>query len=260
MQSFTRSVIKIAIDLLVPKSNRGRKLKCPMDHYLDVIYYVLRTGIRWSDIMSKYNLHWTTYHKKFTLLSKCRVFELSHKILLKLLENDNYFKNNSLKDLFIDSSMIKNIQGTEFLGKNHYDRRRNGNKITVIVTCTGIPLAIKLDKASTHDVTVVEEILNQIDLKIIGSRLIGDKGYVDSKLKKKLKQKRIQLIYPYRKNQKKKNTETENILLEKRHIVENVFSWIKKYRRIQLRYDKKKDTFLQFCYFCITDITCKKLS
>ena len=68
--------------------------------------------------------------------------------------------------------MIKNIQGTEFLGKNHYDRKRNGNKITVIVTSNGIPLSIKLDKASTHDVTVVEDIIDQIELKIIGSRLI----------------------------------------------------------------------------------------
>lgn len=259
MNNLTKSIVKFVINNFIPKRNKGRKLKCNIDHYIDTIFYVLKTGIRWSDIQS--NLHWTTYHKKFTLFSKYRVFEHSHWILLKFLERSKFFKDHSLlKDLFIDSTMIKNIQGTEFLGKNHYDRKRNGNKISIVVTNNGIPLAIKLDKASTHDVTAVEEIIDQIDIKIVHSRLIGDKGYVNQNLKQKLKQKKIHLVYPYRKNQSTKNTAEELKLLKQRHIVENVFAWIKKYRRIQLRYDKKKENFLQFCYFCIVDITCKKIS
>ena len=61
MNNFTRSILQFVINNFTPKSIRGRKLKCSIDHYIDTIFYVLKTGIRWSDIQS--NLHWTTYHK-----------------------------------------------------------------------------------------------------------------------------------------------------------------------------------------------------
>ena len=39
-----------------------------------------------------------------------------------------------LKNLFINSSMIKINKGKDWIGANHYDRFRNATKVNVIVT------------------------------------------------------------------------------------------------------------------------------
>jgi transposase len=91
-----------------------------------------------------------------------------------------------------------------------------------------VPISIHLSKANTHDSTLIMDALNNSTIKIIRSRLITDKGYINPTVKKKLRRtNNISLIYPYRKNQNKKNTSYENNLLKKRHIVENFFSWLK---------------------------------
>ena len=90
------------------------------------------------------------------------------------------------KDI-IDSSMIKNKQGTYCIGANHYDRYRSATKVNVIVTSTGIPLSINVVKANIHDSTLTAEAVNCLNVKVIGSRLIADKGYINKKYKKKLK-------------------------------------------------------------------------
>ena len=47
--------------------------------------------------------------------------------------------NNSTY-LYINSTMCKNINGSEYTRPNHYDR----NKISLIVTKQGIPIGLKL--------------------------------------------------------------------------------------------------------------------
>ena len=128
-----------------------------------------------------------------------------------------------------------------------------------------------MNKANCHDVQLVENAVNQSKIKIIGSCLIGDKGYNSAPLKAKLKEKyNINLVYLYKKSQKAKNTANELNSLKKRHIVENVFAWLtpvfilnenecKNYRRLQIRYDMKQDTFLQFAYLGCLDLIAVKI-
>ncbi len=257
MDNITYQTIYKLYTTLNNNNNSGRKLKKNFKHYLDNIFYVLRYGIPWNSLPYT-GLHYTTYHKFYTKLISLNIFELAYKILSKKY----YYKNkDQFKNIYIDSSMIKNINGSEFTGKNHYDRNRKGNKITVLVNDYGVPISIHLSKANTHDSTLIMDALNNSTIKIIRSRLIADKGYINPTVKKKLRRtNNISLIYPYRKNQNKKNTSYENNLLKKRHIVENFFSWLKKYRRIQQRYDSSCISYLNFIYFGCINIIAKKLT
>ena len=67
MKVAVKSLIKLVINSTIPKDirNRGRKNKYPLDHYIETIDYVLRTGIQWHELNAK--LHYTTYHKKLLL-------------------------------------------------------------------------------------------------------------------------------------------------------------------------------------------------
>jgi len=48
------------------------------------------------------------------------------------------------KDLYIDLTICKNINNSEYVETNHYDCNRNGNKISLVVTKKGIPVRLKL--------------------------------------------------------------------------------------------------------------------
>lgn len=255
MVNITYQIMRLLYTVL-NNNKLGRNLKSDFDSYLDKIFYVLRYGIPWRAIECN-KLHYTTYHKFYQKLVKLNIFKITYDILV-----ENYCKKNpdKIKILFIDSSMIKNINGKDNTGRNHYDRNRKGNKITVLVNSIGIPLSIVLSPANIHDAKLTETVINNSVIKIPKTKIVSDKGYINQKVKNKLKRTvKIKLIYPYRKNQEIKNTSFEKNLLRKRHIVENFFSWMKKYRRIQQRYDSKSDNYLNFVYLGVIDIIAKKI-
>lgn len=255
----TKNVVLDTMFLLYDALNHkkaGRKLKCEFRDYYETVKYVLDTGVPWRKL-GKRELHYTTYHKFFQKLISLNVFELTFKALACHCHNQNI---SEFKNLFIDSSMIKNINGKDLLGRNHYDRNRKGNKITVLVNSKGIPISIHLAKANIHDAKLIEDSIDVAAVKIVGSKLIGDKGYINHVVKRKIKRtKKISLIHPYRRNQVQRNTTFEKNLLKKRYIVEHFFSWIKKYRRIQQRYDSLYSTYLNFVYFGAICVISKKM-
>ena len=85
MNTQTKQIIKFVLLHCLPKDpkKRGRKNKETLDHYIDVIGYVLKTGIQWKHLKEK--LHYTTYHKKFIKWSKHHVFRIAYQILIKSL-------------------------------------------------------------------------------------------------------------------------------------------------------------------------------
>ena len=106
-----------------------------------------------------------------------------------------------------------------------------------------------------HDVKGVQKTLDTIPFKLkeyVSVKLIGDKGYVTNK-EFKVFGKKIKMIYPKRKNQKKKNTKKERNILSKRHKIENFFSSLKKYNRIVLRRDHKINNYMSFTYMGAMD-------
>ena len=76
------------------------------------------------------------------------------------------------------------------------------------------------------------------------NKIVGDKDYTSKKLKDELHKKKIDLIYPYKRNTK--NNEEEKKLLKKRHKVENAFCILKKLKRIDSRYERKLEYYFNF--------------
>ena len=255
MKDRTKQLIKLVISKTFKKDprNRGSKNKASLDHYIDVIGYVLKTGIQWNRLEKP--LHYTTYHKKFTKWNQNNVFQNTFYLLVRLLKFNGYVDESDLKNLFIDSTMIKNISGKNNYGINHYDRGKNGNKVTLIVNSKGIPLGMSFGKSNEHDINFVIRSIKDIKIKIIGSRMIADKGYVSKNLKKDLKEKyNMELIVPLKKNQKGNLSQTSKDLLNTRSISENAFAWIKLNRRIRVRYESNIGNYQQFCYLALIEL------
>ena len=62
---------------------------------------------------------------------------------------------------------------------------------------------MNLTSSNIHDIHLVNDLIDRIHIKIVGSKLVGDKGYNSMKLKKEVKKRGVDLIYPMKKGSKK---------------------------------------------------------
>ena len=146
--------------------------------------------------------------------------------------------------------MIRNKQGIECIGRNYSDKFKNGTKSSVICTKNGIPISLICVPSNIHDINTVEETIKNSIIKLNNFKIGGDKGYKSEKIKNKLKKNNnINFITDHKTNSIIKNSNKDKEFLKKRHIIENLFSWLKNKKRIQLRYDKTKKNYEQFTYF-----------
>ena len=186
--------------------------------------------------------HYTSIYKKYTEWVKLQVFKNVYNILL-----DEYLSKNIIKNTYIDSSHIKNVSGSDSIGRNHYDRFRNSTKIHLIIDDNRIPINYAFTGGNVNDSKMTEPLskklikINKKDNRRI-INLVGDKGYVNYKLQEKLQKEKVNLYTPLKKNNKKiKNKDAYMKQYNKfnRISIENMFCRLDKFKRIQLRYEKK---------------------
>jgi hypothetical protein len=209
-----------------------RKMKISIKEKLEGILMVLKTGISWYDLglIRKYDE--SSYRKMFYKISKLGIIK---KIIKKI--------RHETKISYIDSTIIVNKCGLkETIGYCPQNKKHKGNKISLIVNEKGKPLNCIIDKSSCHDLNMFEGTIEDIKTE----EIIGDKGYTSRLLKEKMKNKKIKLLIPYKKNSKQKNNAEEKKKLKKRHIVENSICNLKKLRRLGYRYEKKIEYFICF--------------
>lgn len=114
------SYISKYIDTLI---NKKRRPKYTTEYYMEHIYYVLKTGIQWNNLICA--SHYTTIYKKFIKWNTENIF---NKVYSELLTK--YIHDTDITSTYIDSTHIKNINGKDCIGLNHYDRFRKSTAST----------------------------------------------------------------------------------------------------------------------------------
>jgi transposase len=118
-----------------------------------------------------------------------------------------------------------------------------------IADCAGLPVAIGTASASPHEVTLVEETLDNAFLAQAPDCLIGDRAYDSDGLDERLRSERgIELIAPHRSNRKRAKTQDGRALRRyaRRWKVERLFAWLFNFRRLVTRYEYHPGNFLGF--------------
>ena len=118
----------------------------------------------------------------------------------------------------------------------------------VVVDGQGIPLGSTLASASPSEFKLAEQTLETVKVPRNGRgrpkkrplRLIADRGYDSDPLRKRLKELKIDLIVPHRKNRKhsKKQDGRKLRRYRKRWKIERTFSWLSNFRRLVVRYER----------------------
>ena len=118
----------------------------------------------------------------------------------------------------------------------------------------GLPVACGIASASPHEVTLVEETIDNGFLEYAPDRLIGDKAYDSNGLDERLLEERgVELIAPHLSTRKRK-TQDGRPLRRYRHRwkVERLFAWLQNYRRLITRHERHAENFLGFVHLgCI---------
>ncbi len=214
--------------------------KYSLDLILDEIIYVLRNGISWRELRSEINYNTLFWH--FNRFSKFGVFKRSF----------NIYKNKLIKKtndiIIIDTTTISNKYGRDKIARNRYHKNKNCCKISAITDVRGIPLTILLDKGTNHDLRFIDKHVKQIRPRIKGKLvLLADKGYVSFKHRESLQKENIQLMAMKKKNMKSFGIFDKNTY-KKRIFVEHYFQKLKRFKRVQIRYDSSAINYFSFVF------------
>jgi transposase len=139
----------------------------------------------------------------------------------------------------------------------------------VVVDGQGIPLGNHLDSASPNEATLLEKTLNNIAVPRKGSgrprknpqRLVADKGYDSDPLRQRLARKNIELICPYRCNNKERKYYDGRKMrrYKRRYKIERTFSWLGNNRRLVVRWDRDITVYNAFFHIACMIVALRRL-
>jgi transposase len=152
----------------------------------------------------------------------------------------------------------------EAVGKT---KRGKGTKWMVLVDGQGLPLGVRLESASPSEVNLAEATLAEVRVprpkgrpRQKPERVIADRGYDSDPLRERLKKRNIDLIVPYRKNNKERLYEDGRKLRRyvRGWIVERTNAWLGQFRRLLVRHEHLLSTYYAFFYLACFWITLRR--
>ena len=131
-------------------------------------------------------------------------------------------------------------KGGPLTGPNPVDRGKSGSKLHVLTDASGLPLAVAVSAANTHDSLALIPLVQAVPAvrsrrgprRRRPAKLHGDKGYDYPHLRAWLRSRRITPRIARR------GIETSERLGRHRWVVERSLAWLTGYRRLTLRYER----------------------
>jgi hypothetical protein len=223
--------------------SRGRKNKFTYSNIINIFLTRLETNLTWERLADIYKISRSHINSIFCKWTNNNVFKNAYN---KFLKKYKIFINNN--EAYIDTTTILNKYGyVNTTGFNSYESKKHKcNKLSIISSSNNIPLGIKIGPGNIHDINLLIDTLpKKINFKI----LYADKSYNSIKLKQKLLiNKKVKLIYPYKKNQIDINTIEDKSGLKNRARIEHVNNFIKQNKALNYRYEKDILNFESLVY------------
>lgn len=230
-----------------PKGGRPWK---PARQMADAIFYVLRTGCQWKALPRSLGAP-STVHDRFRGWVEAGVFRrLWERGLLEYDERVGI----DWEWQAMDGAMTKAPLGGESTGRNPTDRGKQGTKRSLLVEGRGVPIGLTIDGANRHDMKLVERTLETLPLSRPTptpeqpQHLCLDKGYDYAAVRLTV------LDFGYTahivaRGQERQAKQHVPGYRARRWIVERTHSWMNRFRRLLIRWEKKVDHYLAFLHF-----------
>ena len=233
-----------------PKSWGGRP-RVPDRAALNGIIFVLRQGLRWSDLPQALGYgSGVTCWRRLRRWQDLGVWQAVHHTLLNWLGLLDAIRWDRAS---VDSTSVRAKRGGEATGPNPTDRGKPGSKYHLVVDQQGVPLAVQLSAANVPDLRLLEPLVDAIPpiWRPVGeagrprrrpAKLHADKAYDSAACRGALRRRGITPRIARR------GVESSERLGRYRWIVERTNAWVLAHRRLTVRYDRHAASMLAFLH------------
>ena len=238
-----------------PKKKPGRP-RMDDRQAMDAIFYVLRTGCQWKALPRALGAP-STVHARFQEWRRAGVFERMWRA--GLMEYDAK-KGLNWEWQAMDGAMTKAPLGGEATGRNPTDRGKSGTKRSLLTDGHGIPLAVAVAGANRHDMKLTGPTLEAIvterprPTEKQPQNMCLDKGYDYDEVRDILTEWGYTAHIRTRGEESKQKKQVPGYRA-RRWVVERTHSWLNRFRRLLIRWEKKVENYLAMLHFACAWIT-----
>ena len=149
------------------------------------------------------------------------------------------------------------------MGKNPTDRGKIGAKRSLLTEGGGVPIGLAVEGANRHDCKMVRETIESIPVKrpaptpAMPQGMCLDKGYDYDEVRDVLAEFGFTAHIRAR-GEEAKALQPDAGFRARRWVVERTHSWMNRFRRVLIRWDKKVCNYLGFLHLACAYITFKQ--
>lgn len=219
---------------------------------LNGIVFVLSTGCRWEDIpTSVCGHHYSSCWRRLRFWQKHGHLKHGWQHVLVILEREGQI-NLSLGNL--DGSLVQSPKyaGVGYDSQHH----RYGTNISLLTERDGLPLTSMTFKGSRNDITAAEATMNK--LRVGAKRRVkglnADKGYDSKTFRRNMAKRGTATNIPERqfrhRRKRGRKPRMNKAQFKFRAFVERTNAWLKAFRKLRYRYERKRGMFQAIVDFC----------
>lgn len=239
------------------QTRRGRPSKPGWTMFV-AIYYVLRSGCQWKALPKCLGAS-STVHDRFQKWVQTGVFRSlwEHGLLQAYLEGTLDFSWISA-----DGCSTKSPLGGEQTGPNPTDRAKKGTKRHMMTETGGLPISLAVTGANVPDVTQVEQLFENLAIELPWpaddeeQHFCADKGYDAGAVRRLVARQGLQ------DNILSRGHEQQKLKIPgyraRRWVCERTHSWMNRFRRILIRWEKKVDNYIALLQLCCASFVWKR--
>ena len=137
-----------------------------------------------------------------------------------------------------------------------------GTKRSILVESSGVPLAVVISGANTHDVKLLEKTLDAVIItrpevtEHAPQHLCADAAYTGTPADQAMSER---AYTPHVRSRGEEKAEKQEGKKARRWVVEVTFSWFNRFRRLLVRWEKKEKNYLALLHFACAIIVWRKL-
>ncbi len=218
---------------------------------MNAILFVLRTGCQWNSLNGTGLCSSSSAHRRFKEWVQAGVFEEFWR--QGLLAYDELV-GLDWDWLSMDGAMSKAPLGGEKVGPNPTDRAKTGTKRSVLTEAAGIPIGLAVDGANRNDFKMARETIESIPIerpeptKSAPQGMCLDKGYDYDEVRELVREFEFTAHIRAR-GEEAKAIKKKAGFKARRWVVERTHSWMNRFRRILVRWEKRADTYIAMLHF-----------
>jgi transposase len=236
----------------LPEPVSKTKHALPNDELLNGVLFVLKTGCRWQDIPTSVCMHnYSSCWRRLDFWRKRGVLKLVWQQVLVLLDHEGQI------DLSLGNLDGTLVQSPRYSGVGYDSQhKRYGTNISLLTEKNGLPLTDMTFKGNRNDITVAEATMKK--LRVGAKRRVlelnADKGYDSQAFRRKLRKHGTATNIPERKakhrRKRGRKPHMDKAHFKFRAFTERTNAWLKSYRKLRYRYERKRGMFQAVVDFC----------